>query len=422
MFVHSHRVEMVPLGDLKPYEKNARLHPEDQLKALEAIIRDSGFTAPLVIDPDNSIIAGHGRALVAKRLGMDEVPCVRVTGLSPAQIKALRLSDNQTALRGTWDKGLLVGELAELLGEGFDLTMTGFADLELGQLGIAGFGLEERVAEAEETPAPPTFPKTSAGELWLLGDHRLIIGDSTDAKVVERLLDGAKPVLMVTDPPYGVNYDPAWRLEAGVNKPWQKRAEGKVSNDDRSDWRETWALFPGDVAYVWHGALHAANVADSLAASEFVIRSQIIWAKPSLVMGRGDYHWKHEPCWYAVKKGKKGHWAGDRKQATVWDIANMHATQGNVDDGKTNHSTQKPVECMRRPILNNSKPGGLVYDPFCGSGTTLIAAEMEGRICLAIELDPIYAEVIITRWEKFTGKTATREDGKTLAQLKRKKA
>ena len=166
-------------------------------------------------------------------------------------------------------------------------------------------------------------------------------------------------------------------------------------NDDRADWREAWALFPGDVAYVWHGALHASTVAASLEASGFAVRSQIIWDKTRLVIGRGDYHWQHEPAYYAVRKGRKGHWAGDRKQTTVWAIPHRKSPTG--------HGTEKPVECMRRPIENNSSPGQAVYEPFSGSGTTIIAAEMTGRSCHAIELDPVYVDVAVTRWQEFTG-------------------
>jgi DNA modification methylase len=189
-------------------------------------------------------------------------------------------------------------------------------------------------------------------------------------------------------------------------------------NDDRSDWTEAWDLFPGDVAYVWHAGLHAANVADSLTRARFVVRSQIIWAKNSLVMGRGHYHWQHEPCWYAVREKGTGHWAGDRKQSTLWQIANMHRTQGNTDDGKTNHSTQKPVECMKRPIENNSSPGQAVYEPFSGSGTTIIAAEMTGRYCYAVDLNPPYVDMAVRRWQAFTGKQATLEaDGRTFDEV-----
>ena len=207
----------------------------------------------------------------------------------------------------------------------------------------------------------PRPPISRPGDLWVLGKHRLLCGDATVATDVERLLGDVTPLLMVTDPPYGVEYDPGWRNKAGAAA---TKRTGKVLNDDRADWREAWALFPGDVAYVWHGALHATTVAESLEASGFNIRSQIIWAKDRLVLSRGDYHWQHEPCLYAVKKTGKGHWAGDRKQTTLWQIANKD------QDAETVHGTQKPVECMRRPILNNSSPGQAVYEPFMGSGTT----------------------------------------------------
>jgi len=203
---------------------------------------------------------------------------------------------------------------------------------------------------------------------------------------------------MVTDPPYGVDYDPEWRHRQGVSS---SKRTGKVRNDDRADWREAWALFPGSIAYVWHGALHATTVAEGLEAEGFSIRAQIIWAKDRLVIGRGDYHWQHEPCWYAVRK--TGHWVGDRKQTTLWTIA------GRDEDAQTVHGTQKPVECMRRPMLNNSSPGQAVYEPFMGSGTTLIAAESTGRICHGLELDPLYVDVAVRRWQDFTGQAARLE-------------
>jgi DNA modification methylase len=205
---------------------------------------------------------------------------------------------------------------------------------------------------------------------------------------------------MVTDPPYGVNYRPEWRNEV-MREDGSKvtaRATGQVLNDDQADWQEAWALFPGDVAYVWHGALHAGTVAESLVSAGFAIRSQIIWDKTRLVIGRGDYHWQHEPAWYAVRKGKVGHWSGDRKQTTVWSISHLKS--------ETGHGTQKPVDCMKRPIENNSSPGQAVYEPFSGSGTTIIAAEMTGRCCLAVELSPAYVDVAIRRWQAFTGEIA----------------
>jgi DNA modification methylase len=230
----------------------------------------------------------------------------------------------------------------------------------------------------------------------------LLCGDATVATDVERVLGSVKPLLMVTDPPYGVDYDPGWRNKAGAAT---TQRTGKVLNDDRADWREAWALFPGDVAYVWHGALHASTVIESLAVAGFEMRAQIIWAKDRLVLSRGDYHWQHEPCIYSVRKSGKGHWAGDRKQTTLWQIANRD------QDAKTVHGTQKPVECMRRPIVNNSSPGQAVYDAFMGSGTTLIAAETTGRVCHGIELNPAYVDVAVERWQRFTGEVASLEGG-----------
>lgn len=205
---------------------------------------------------------------------------------------------------------------------------------------------------------------------------------------------------MVTDPPYGVEYDPSWRNDAGVSK---TARTGKVANDGRADWCEAWALFPGDVAYVWHAAIHATTVAESLIACGFDLRAQIVWSKTRFALGRGDYHWQHEPCWYGVRKGTKSHWQGARDQSTLWSIAPAGA-----EDTATPHGTQKPVETMCRPIVNNSARADAVYKPFSGSGTTLIAAETVGRICVAMELGPAYCNVIVQRWEAFTGKPAGR--------------
>jgi DNA modification methylase len=269
----------------------------------------------------------------------------------------------------------------------------GFTEQELAQAlqpGSAGLTDENEIPELGETAV------TAQGDIWCLGAHRVACGDSTDAQAVAALLGSHKPMLMVTDPPYGVSYDPAWRHRVGVN---QSSRVGKVRNDERADWEAAWKLFPGNIAYVWHGALHATTVADSLERQGFGIRAQIIWAKERLVIGRGDYHWQHEPCWYAVRT--KGHWTGDRKQTTLWTIPS------GGQDTDTVHGTQKPVECMRRPMLNNSKAGDTVYEPFLGSGTTLIAAEGTGRICCAMELDPLYVDVAVRRWQAFTGTQAT---------------
>ncbi len=207
---------------------------------------------------------------------------------------------------------------------------------------------------------------------------------------------------MVTDPPYGVEYDANWRNEAmrADGTPIAGCAVGKVINDDRADWREAWALFPGEVAYVWHAGIFSPTVADSLVACGFELRTLIVWGKNNLVIGRGHYHPKHEPCWYAVRKGGTGHWQGDRKQTTLWSIDKPTKSE-------TGHSTQKPIECMRIPIENNSKAGDEIYEPFSGSGTTIIAAEQTARICYAMELSPAYVDVAVRRWQQYTGKRAT---------------
>jgi DNA modification methylase len=310
------------------------------------------------------------------------------------------------ALNAGWDLELLAVELGDLQGFDFDLLLTGFSDDELSKL------LAEKTegnTDPDEIPEAPIDPIAKPGDVWLLGKHRLVCGDSTDADTVAKALNGVSPHLMVTDPPYGVEYDPAWREKAGVAA--SGTAKGKVLNDDKADWREAWALFPGDVAYVWHAGLYAGVVGDSLAACDLMLRSQIIWDKGQLVLSRGDYHWEHEPCWYAVKKGAKGHWAGDRKQTTVWHIAKPKKNE-------TGHGTQKPVECMKRPIENNSSPGQAVYEPFSGSGTTIIAGEMTGRAIHAIELNPAYVDVAVKRWQDFTGHEALLEgDGRTFAEI-----
>jgi len=233
-------------------------------------------------------------------------------------------------------------------------------------------------------------------------------GDSTSAADVARVFCGVRPHLMVTDPPYGVNYEPAWR-EKLADDP-SGIAIGKVLNDDQADWREAWTLFPGDVAYVWHASLQTPAVAASLEASGFQIRAQIIWDKTRPVISRGHYHWQHEPALYAVRKGKTGHWCGDRRQTTVWAIPHRKS--------ETGHGTQKPVECMKRPIENNSSAGQAVYEPFCGSGSTIIAAEMTGRICHAVDIDPAYVDVAVKRWQAFTGKGAVLDgDGRSFGEI-----
>ena len=404
------RIETWPLSRLQPYAKNAKAHGADQVAKIAASMAEFGWTVPCLVAKDGELIAGHGRVLAAAQLGLAEAPVIVLGHLTEAQRRAYRIADNKLTELGTWDEAQLSAELQELFSEDFDLSLTGFGEDELEQLLAEDAAGETGAREGEdEVPDVPENPVSRPGDLWLLGPHRLLCGDATVATDVERALGSVAPLLMVTDPPYGVEYDPSWRNRAGAAK---TKRTGKVLNDDRADWREAWALFPGDVAYVWHGALHAATVAQSLEVAGFAIRSQIIWAKDRLVLSRGDYHWQHEPCWYAVRASGKGHWAGDRKQTTLWQIANKD------QDAETVHGTQKPVEAMRRPIENNASPGQAVYEPFMGSGTTLIAAETTGRVCLGVELNPTYVDVAVARWQGFTGGAAVLDgDGRTFDEI-----
>jgi DNA modification methylase len=385
---------LAQVSEITPYERNAREHSATQIAQIVASIREFGFTNPILVDASNTLIAGHGRLAAAQHLGMRQVPAIRIEGLSNAQIAALRIADNKLALNASWDDELLRTELIDLRDMGFELGLTGFNGDELDALfADRTVGL----TDPDDVPEAPAEPITQPGDVWLLGRHRLVCGDCTKAEDVALALNGVAPHLMVTDPPYGVDYDPEWRVDRGLSQ----ARRGAVTNDDRSDWREAWLLFPGSIAYVWHAGLHARQVVESLEAAAFEMRAQIIWNKGHIVISRGHYHFQHEPCWYAVRKGGTAQWSGDHKQSTVWDIAKPRASE-------TGHGTQKPVECMRRPIENNSSPGQAVYDPFVGSGTTIIAAEMTGRACHAIEISPAYCDVAMLRWQAFTGNKATR--------------
>jgi len=357
--------------------------------------------------------------LAAQKLGIKDVPCMVAEGWTDAQKKAYIIADNKLALNAGCDDAMLKVEMGELDALDFDLSLTGFGADEL-----AAFFVEETegLTDPDDVPDAPAVPVTVLGDVWLLGRHRIACGSSTDAHTVEAVLAGVKPHLMVTDPPYGVNHDPKWREKAGVST-YGAQAQGLVQNDDNADWRDVWALFPGDVAYVWQGDKQLVDMAAQLKENGLECRNLIVWAKPQMIFGRGDYHTQHETCWYAVRKGKAGQYSGDRKQTTLWQIGSMHvmggAGRGGKDNPKTGHSTQKPVECMKRPIENNSSPGQAVYEPFSGSGTTIIAGEMTGRCVYAIELNPAYVDMAVTRWQNFTGQTATLEaTGETFTDLK----
>jgi DNA modification methylase len=408
------------IKDLVPDPENRRKHNPRNLGMVVDALQHVGAARSIVIDEKNVILAGNGVTEAAGEAGItkvrvidaagDELIAVRRSGLTSDQKRALAIYDNRTGELATWN----VEQLAADQAAGLDLKAFFSAEETAELLSLIKSGTAGKTDENEIPAERPT--DIVAGDMFELGSHRIVCGDSTDADVVSRVLAGAKPSLMVTDPPYGVEYDPGWRAAAGVNK--SKKKMGVVENDDRADWTEVWRLFPGSVAYVWHAGLKADVVKASLEMAGFGMRSQIIWAKDRLVLSRGDYHWQHEPCWYAVRAGAAGQRTPDRSQATLWRIpvpkngerpAADTSTVWEIpsrDDCGHGHGTQKPVECMARPMRNHRAPQ--VFEPFSGSGSTIIAAETLGRSCYAVELKPGYVQIAIDRWEAFTGRTAVK--------------
>jgi DNA modification methylase len=398
------KIEYRSINEIKPYKFNPRKND----KAVDIVarsIKEYGFLVPIVIDQDNIIVCGHTRIKAAAKIGLTEVPTILASNLTEEQIKGFRIMDNKANEYANWNNEFLIEELKELKDLNFNMDCTGFSEIEVSKF-LSGN------EETDETiPLTPKY-EVKLGDIFQLGTHRVMCGDSTNKEQVSKLLGGGSMVLMVTDPPYGVDYHPEWRDKADkggiLGNRYPTRAIGNVENDKRIDWSEAYNLFNGDVAYVWHAGKYACEVKESLTNSGFEIISQIIWAKPHFALSRGDYHWKHEPCWYAVRKGKQHNWQGSRNECTIWEIAGMNAMGASHDpsDERTGHGTQKPIECMKKPIMNNSKVGDNIYDPFGGSGSTLIACEQVKRNCFMMELDPIYCSFILERWEKLTSKKA----------------
>ncbi len=386
----------IQILELKEYEHNPRRIGKKEFEKLVSSIKQDGYHQRIIVNHDNIIIGGHQRKKALLEAGLKESDTLEVLvpdrKLTQEELDRINIRDNLSF--GEYD--------FEILANRFDTETL----VDFGMSGdmLVGFGDDNLLADLEdntESEELPTEPKAKLGDVYILGNHRLMCGDSTNPQHVDKLLNGANPILMVTDPPYGVNYNPEWREEVDKGA----RNTGKVLNDDRYDWSEAYSLFTGDVAYVWHSALYTHKFAQNLADNGFDLVSLIIWNKQHFVLSRGDYHNKHEPLWYAVRKGQKHNWQGRRDQTTVWDIDNNNYG-AKAKEEQTGHGTQKPLECMLRPILNNSKKGQSVYDPFGGSGTTLIACQKSDRNCYMMELSPAYVDIIINRWEKETGKEA----------------
>lgn len=398
--------------DLIPYARNSRTHSDAQVNKIAASIKEFGFLNPVIVDGSNGIIAGHGRIMAAQKLGLDEVPVIEAAHLTEAQKRAYIIADNRLALDAGWDDEMLRVELDDLKNLDFDLSLTGFDADEIADL----FPDEttEGLTDEDAVPEAPDVPVTVEGDVWLLGRHRLMCGDSTSIDAVEKLMDGAKADLLHTDPPYNVDYSNADRPKAS------KTDLGRIKNDTMDG--EAFYQFllgamscaymvckDGSTAYVWHASSEHVNFTNALTDAGFDYTQQIIWKKPML-LGRGRYQWAHEPCLMGVKGSP--FFTDDRTKTTVWDF-------GGYDKSKNMHPTQKPFFIPEEAINNSSKQGSNVLDLFGGSGSTLLAAEKLGRNCFVMELDPKYCDVIIKRWQDFTGEKATLgATGQTYDELK----
>lgn len=392
-----------PLKDLIPYHQNMLDHGDDQINRLASIIAEHGFDVPIVIDENNIIIKGHGRRLAALKLGWKEGPVIIRSDLTSSQVKALRISDNAIAYKSEINVQNLTLELEQLKEQDFDLELTGYNEEEIEKFlsESPNWDDDEEFDNDLHEPIEEAEPRVKLGDIWKLGKHYVMCGDSTDKSDRSKLLGNKKITLVVTDPPYGVNYDNTWRHKEG------KHNHGKaVLNDHKWDFCESIADLPCDVFYVWHAGLYTHKIGTRFEELGLIPSYLIIWNKNNMTFGRGDYHHKHEPLWYLIRKGCKHNWQGDRTQTTVWDIDHINSTkQENQEESneQVGHSTQKPIECMRRPIVNNSAPGDLIFDPFLGSGTTLIASEKTDRVCYGMELSPVFCDIILARFQKLTG-------------------
>jgi len=389
------QIEHLLVSSLIPYARNSRTHSDEQVAQIAASIREFGFTNPVLIDANGTIIAGHGRVMAAKKLGLDEVPCLRLGHLTPSQIRAYVIADNKIALNAGWDDEMLKAELLTLQEDGFNTDLTGFSDEELNAL--LTVETVEGETDPDEVPEAPVEPITKLGDIWILGNHRLMCEDSTSIESVNRLMAGEHANLLLTDPPYNVAYE-------GKTEDALTIQNDSMDNDSFAQFlRDIYStadtvMKEGAVFYIWHADSEGLNFRKAAFEVGWKIRQCLIWNKNTLVLGRQDYHWKHEPCLYGWKDGAAHFWGSDRTQTTVLNF--------NKPSRNGEHPTMKPVELFEYQIKNSSKPSDVVLDLFGGSGTTAIACEKTGRKARLMELDPKYCDVIVKRWEDFTGKKA----------------
>lgn len=380
---------LADVSELIPYVRNARTHSEAQVAQIAASIREFGFLSPILVAEDNTILAGHGRLAAALKLGLKKVPCVKENHLTETQKRAYIIADNKLSLNAGWDNELLAVELSELEGADFNLDLLGFDEAELSSIFDADKDVSDDDFDVEKELEEPCFSKT--GDIWMLGKHRIICGDATKLETYKTLLEDTKVNLVVTDPPYNVNYE---------------GSAGKIKNDNMEDDKFYQFLFNSFVnmeqamaddasIYVFHADTEGLNFRKAFQDAGFYLSGCCIWKKPSLVLGRSPYQWQHEPCLYGWKKKGKHKWYAGRKETSVWEF---EKSKKNAD-----HPTMKPIALLAYPIKNSSMTNSLVLDPFAGSGSTLIACEQTGRVCYAIELDEKYCDVIVKRYIEQVG-------------------
>jgi DNA modification methylase len=426
MLTHSvaQTIEHWPLARFIHYVRNPRKN-DHAVDRMAASISEFGFKVPVLARSSGDVIDGHLRLKAAQKLAMSEIPVIVCDDWTDAQVKAFRLLVNRSVTWADWDPELLSLEMLDLRNLDYDIDLTGFDTQEIDELLLA----QSEDMHEDDAPAAPENPASRAGDLWLCGKHRLLCADATSPEAVSRLLGERKPRIMITDPPYGIELDSEWRDRAGLNgcgpaesSYMKHRTEGHnettISGDTRADWSQAFELVPSlEAAYVWHASKFTREVLDGLLRIGFLHHQQIIWNKGRTVLTRTHYWFQHEPCWYVRKKNAP--WFGKAgENSTIWDSPSPKFIMGGSKEEKFDHPTQKPVELMRRPILNHTKRGELIYDPFLGSGTTLAASQATDRVCYGIEFDPKYCDVSVLRWQTQSGKKATLEaDGRTFEEI-----
>jgi DNA modification methylase len=398
---------------LIPFARNPRTHSDAQIAQIAASIAEFGFNSPILVDSNAGIIAGHGRLLAARKLGLKEVPVIVLDHLTEAQKRAYVIADNQLALNAGWDEELLRLELATLAGEAFDISLIGFDDVELARL-LAAQDAAEGLTDADAVPELPQTPVSTIGDLWIMGNHKLLVGDATNGKDVARLMADDAADLIFTDPPYNVDYEGYTQERLKIKGDRMSDAEFKQFLE--AAFRSCRAVVkPGASLYVCHSSSWQREFQNALEAAGFEIRCQIIWAKNTFAWGFGRYKFQHEPIFYCHVAGQKDPWYGDKSQSTLWQEKKPAANRI--------HPTAKPVELVERALLNSSKAGDVVADLFGGSGSTLIGCERRGRKARIMEIDPKYADCIVRRYQDYTGKQALLEgDGRPFDEVSLERA